>query len=690
MNAQVNFAGVKNFAKAGASMGGGLLKILRLALAELSPRAAFKSPIRAIVYLATVGAILWALGACVGLVKTPPLMALSLAFWISLTLIFSAFTDAVASHQAREQTDRLRTARNALKAKKLCKADCEAPIEEIPAALLKTGELIIVRAGETIPADGEVILGTAAVDESALTGESAPVIRSCETQHASVTALTRVLSDWIIVKVRSAAGESFVDKMLLMVERTRRQQTPVEASIETYLLAQTVLYLFLTIAIGSFSAVWAQFGNVENPFGTLELIALFLCMAPTTIGVLLPIVSLAGMLRLMKANIVAKSSHVVEAAGNVDVVLLDKTGTITLGDRQACRFFPCGNLAEKEFAREAQLASLSDNTPEGRSIVILAKKRFGLRQNETAKLQFVPFSAQTQMSGVDLENRRLRKGSVAAIGRWLQKIGREIPPELQRRASRISSEGGTALVLADDHSGARGVIELRDVIKGGLAERFEKLRELGIETIMITGDNPLTAASVAAEAGVDRFIAEATPEEKLRLIREFQKQGHTVAMTGDGTNDAPALAQADVALAMNSGTQPSKEACNLIDLDSNPTKLIEVVQIGKQNLITIGATLTFSMANDIAKFLTLLPSMASGIFPQLARFDLLKFASPAQALQVALIFNALIIPLLLPLALSGSPKPQNTRGLLLKHILLYGLGGAAIPFILMRGILVLL
>lgn len=659
---------------------------LQIIAEGLSPKASLRSPMRAIVWAATIIAILWALAACLGAVPTPGAHALVIAGWVSLTLLLTVVCEAVTEGFSREQTANLKATRDALKAWRIQALQPDTPTEEIPAAQLAAEDLVIVRASQTIPSDGEVVAGVAAVDESALTGESAPVIREADGDRSTVTAGTRVLSDWIIVRVRAVRGESFLDKMIAMVENGKRQKTPTEISMEAVLTIMTFSFLALAVCIAAMSSAWAQANGTPNVLGVVETIGLFLCLSPTTIGALLPVVGIAGMLRLMRKNVIAKSAQAVEAAGNVEVMLMDKTGTITLGDRQAREFYPRAGVAAEDFAREAQLSSIADKTPEGRSVVILAKENFGLREQtfDPVAAHFVEFSAHTKMSGVDLPNKKIRKGAATAVGKWLKDFGMEIPDEIRLRVAKISHDGGTPLVLADDKNGARGVIALRDVVKGGLKERFAVLRNLKIETVMVTGDNALTAASVAAEAGVDRFVAEATPEQKLTLIRQLQAQGHTVAMSGDGSNDAPALAQADVALAMNSGTQPAKEAGNLIDLDSNPTKLIEVVQIGKQNLITVGALTTFSLANDTAKFFTLLPAVLAGVSPALKPLDVIGFESPAQAMTVALIFNAIIIPLLLPLALAGTPKPRGTEGLLLKHILLYGVGGAIAPFIIMK------
>lgn len=658
--------------------------VVQLTLEGLLPANAFRSPMRAVVWLMTLLAIAWAAAdAWEG--KPGAGRMLEMAGWISLTLLLTVVCEAVAGGMSRRQTQSLKATREGMKAMRVQTPEKDAPAEEISATLLQTGELVRVCAGELIPSDGEVVAGIATVDESALTGESAPVIRENSDERSSVTAGTRVLSDWIVVRVRAVAGESFLDKMIAMVEGSKRQKTPTEISIELVLTLITLLFLALALAVAALSHTWAGVLNKTSAFGVIETVGFFLCLAPTTIGALLPIVGISGMLRLMNANIVAKSAQAVEAAGNVDIMMLDKTGTITLGDRQAREFFPVGGLSEKDFAQEAQLASLADTTPEGRSIVILAKEKFGIRQSGygSSQLNFASFTAVTRMSGVDLPERQLRKGAASAIEQWLKNQQLPFADAARAMVTKISKQGGTPLVLADNKTGVIGVIALRDIIKGGLRERFEQLRKLKIETVMMTGDNPLTAAAVAAEAGVDRFIAEATPEIKLKTIRELQARGHLVAMSGDGTNDAPALAQADVALAMNSGTQPAKEACNLIDLDSNPTKLIEVVQIGKQNLITIGALTTFSLANDIAKFFTLLPAMFANLFPALRPLDVVGFAGPADALRVALIFNAVIIPLMLPLALAGSPKPQKAQGLLTRHLLVYGIGGAAAPFVLM-------
>lgn len=664
-----------------------LWTVLRLTAEGLLPGAALGSPMRLLVWTATVVCLGWASANSLGWVAGNAIQSWTMAGWVSLTLIFTVLCEAIAEGLSRQQTSSLRAARSSLNANKIATADPKAPIEKISATSLKAGDYVIVNTGEIIPADGAVVEGIAMVDESALTGESAPVIREPSDERAAVTAGTRVLSDWIIVQVRAASGESFLDKMIAMVEGSKRSRTPTETAIGTILTLLTALFLVLSITIACLGHAWAQVKDSPSPLGVISTVGLFLCLAPTTIGALLPIVGISGMLRLMKSNIIAKSGQAVEAAGNVDIMMLDKTGTITMGDRQAREFYPYGDITEREFASQAQLTSMADTTPEGRSIVILAKERFGLRQEQFDKekqnVVFIAFTSVTRMSGVDLPERKLRKGAAAAVEQWLKNHNLSLPTEVKEWVDKISMEGGTPLVLADSVKGALGVIALRDIVKGGLRERFEELRRLKIETVMVTGDNPLTAAAVAAQAGVDRFIAQATPEMKLNYIRQLQAQGRTVAMSGDGTNDAPALAQADVALAMNSGTQAAKEAGNLIDLDSNPTKLIEVVHIGKQNLITIGALTTFSLANDIAKFFTLLPATLATLFPSLSGLDIIGFQSPTEALRIALIFNALIIPLLLPLALWGSPKAQKTDGLLVRHLLVYGVGGTVAPFAIM-------
>jgi K+-transporting ATPase ATPase B chain len=551
-----------------------------------------------------------------------------------------------------------------------------------PASDLRKGNHVLIEAGDVVPIDGDVVEGVASVDESAITGESAPVIRESGGDFSAVTGGTRVLSDWLVVKVTANPGETFLDRMIAMVEGAKRKKTPNEIALTILLVALTIVFLVVTVTVLPFSLYAVDVAKSGTPVTITVLIALLVCLIPTTIGGLLSAIGVAGMSRMMRANVVATSGRAVEAAGDVDVLLLDKTGTITLGNRQAAAFLPAAGVTEHQLADVAQLASLSDETPEGRSIVVLAK-RFGIRQRELEALHavFVPFSAQTRMSGVDCGERRIRKGAYDAVRRHVESLGATFPADVVRLAEDAARRGSTPLVVAEDGR-VLGVVELKDIVKGGIKERFAELRRMGIKTVMITGDNKLTAAAIAAEAGVDDFLAEATPEDKLKLIRQYQADGRMVAMTGDGTNDAPALAQADVAVAMNSGTQAAKEAGNMVDLDSNPTKLLEIVEIGKQMLMTRGALTTFSIANDVAKYFAIIPAAFVGTYPQLRALDVMHLASPASAIMSALIFNALIIVFLIPLALRGVRfRAIGATALLRRNLLVYGVGGIILPFI---------
>ncbi|HEY3635397.1 MAG TPA: potassium-transporting ATPase subunit KdpB, partial [Caldimonas sp.] len=561
---------------------------------------------------------------------------------------------------------------------------------------LRKGAVVLVEAGDTIPLDGEVIEGVATVDESAITGESAPVIREAGGDFASVTGGTRVLSDWLVVRVSVNAGESFLDRMIAMVEGARRQKTPNEIALNILLVALTIVFLVVVVTLLPMSIFGVEVAKSGSAVTVTALVALLVCLIPTTIGALLSAIGVAGMSRMMQANVIATSGRAVEAAGDVDVLLLDKTGTITLGNRQASAFYPAPGIGEQQLADAAQLASLADETPEGRSIVVLAKQKFNLRERDLASLgaMFIPFSAQTRMSGVDVgagaSVRKIRKGAGDAIRRQVEALGGSIPAAVTQVIEDIARRGGTPLVVAE---GARplGVIELKDIVKGGIKERFAELRRMGIKTIMITGDNRLTAAAIAAEAGVDDFLAEATPEAKLKLIREYQSEGRLVAMTGDGTNDAPALAQADVAVAMNSGTQAAKEAGNMVDLDSNPTKLLEVVETGKQLLMTRGSLTTFSIANDVAKYFAIIPAAFATTYPQLAALDVMRLTSPSSAILSAVIFNAVVIVFLIPLALKGVKyRAAPAAELLRRNVLVYGVGGIIVPFIGIKAIDVVL
>jgi K+-transporting ATPase ATPase B chain len=573
-------------------------------------------------------------------------------------------------------------------ARRLSEPRRDARWEDVPSTKLAKGDCVLVGAGMTIPADGEVIDGIASVNESAVTGESAPVIRESGGDRSAVTGGTQVLSDWIVVRVTANPGETFLDRMIALVEGARRRKTPNEIALDILLAALTIIFLLVTATLLPFSQYAVASAGQGSPVPLTFLIALLVCLIPTTIGGLLSAIGIAGMDRMIQANVIATSGRAVEAAGDVDVLLLDKTGTITLGNRQATAFLPAPGTSERELADAAQLASLADETPEGRSVVVLAKERFGVRGRDVHALggAFVPFSALSRMSGVDVNGRRFRKGAVDAIEKFVAEQGGKFPVELRAEVERIARSGGTPLAVAEGRS-VLGLVELKDIVKGGIRERFAELRAIGIKTVMITGDNPLTAAAIAAEAGVDHFLSEATPEAKLAMIRDWQQKGHLVAMTGDGTNDAPALAQADVAVAMNSGTQAAKEAGNMVDLDSNPTKLLDVVEIGKQMLITRGALTTFSLANDVAKYFAIIPAAFAATYPVLGALDVMRLHSPTSAVLSAVIFNALIIVALIPLALRGIRyRPAPAARLLRRNLLGYGLGGVLLPFPFIKAI----
>lgn len=598
---------------------------------------------------------------------------IQITLWLWVTVVFSNFAEALAEGRGKAQAAALRRTRSETTAKKLA-GNKTLPT---PAAALRKGDLVLVEPGDIIPGDGEVIEGIASVDESAITGESAPVIREAGGDRSSVTGGTRVLSDWVRVRISADPGETFLDRMIHLVEGAKRQKTPNEIALTILLLALTIIFLLAVVTLEPLAIYSGALQSVT------VLAALLVCLIPTTIGGLLSAIGIAGMDRLLKRNVIALSGRAAEAAGDVDVLLLDKTGTITLGNRMATEFIPAPGITGEELADAAQIASLSDETPEGRSIVILAKEKYNIRQRDLTKLGavFVPFSAQTRMSGVNLNIREIRKGATDAIISYVRGQGGEVSPEVQKSAERIGKEGGTPLVVAENKR-ALGVIYLKDVVKGGMKERFAELRRMGIKTVMITGDNPLTAAAIAAEAGVDDFMAEATPETKLKRIREYQAGGHLVAMTGDGTNDAPALAQADVGVAMNSGTQAAKEAGNMVDLDSNPTKLIEVVGIGKQLLMTRGSLTTFSIANDVAKYFAIIPAMFAGTYPLLNKMNIMGLKSPESAILAAVIFNAFIIIALVPLALKGvAYRPLGAGEQLRRNMFIYGLGGLIVPFV---------
>ncbi|WP_414451350.1 potassium-transporting ATPase subunit KdpB [Burkholderia sp. 22PA0099] len=655
---------------------------------KLTPRTQFRNPVMFCVYVGSVlTTILW-IAALAGQAEAPAGFILAVTLWLWFTVLFANFAEALAEGRSKAQAASLRSAKKDVMAKKLNEPHPKSPVRITTASDLRRGDVVLVETGDVIPADGEVIDGVASVDESAITGESAPVIRESGGDFSSVTGGTRVLSDWIVVKVTANPGEAFLDRMIAMVEGAKRKKTPNEIALTILLVALTIVMLLATATLLPFSIFSVQAMNAGHVVTITALVALLVCLIPTTIGGLLSSIGVAGMSRMMQANVIATSGRAVEAAGDVDVLLLDKTGTITLGNRQASEFVPAAGVPEEALADAAQLSSLADETPEGRSIVVLAKTRFNLRQRDMAALQatFIGFSATTRMSGVDLPEREIRKGAADAIRQYVEAHGGRFPEDVRRAVDDVARKGSTPLVVAErlGERGARvlGVIELKDIVKGGIKERFAELRKMGIKTIMVTGDNRLTAAAIAAEAGVDDFLAEATPETKLATIREHQSAGRLVAMTGDGTNDAPALAQADVAVAMNTGTQAAKEAGNMVDLDSNPTKLIEIVEIGKQMLMTRGSLTTFSIANDIAKYFAIIPAAFATTYPQLNALNVMHLATPASAIMSAVIFNALIIVLLIPLALKGVRyRALGAATLLRRNLLIYGLGGILVPFV---------
>ena len=655
---------------------------------KLSPKDQVKNPVMFLVYLSailtTVLFVLSVAGISDGIVSSGFILAVAVILW--LTSLFSNFAEAIAEGRGKAQADTLRASRRDVTAHKLDDPADKERFTDLSGAALKRDDVYIVRAGEQIPADGEVIEGAASVDESAITGESAPVIREAGGDRSAVTGGTTVLSDWLVVRVTQEPGSSFLDKMIAMVEGANRKKTPNEIALQILLVALSIIFVLVTASLYAYSVFSAGQAGMENPTSIVSLVALLICLAPTTIGALLSAIGIAGMSRLNQANVLAMSGRAIEAAGDTDVLLLDKTGTITLGNRQAAAFLPVDGVTEEELADAAQLSSLADETPEGRSIVVLAKEKFNIRGRELGDkdMTFVPFTAQTRMSGVDYKGGQVRKGAADAIRAWVEAGNGVYTSQCEKLVDDVARQGGTPLVVAKDHR-VLGVIHLKDIIKDGVKERFADLRKMGIRTIMITGDNPVTAAAIAAEAGVDDFLAEATPEAKLQMIRKFQAEGHLVAMTGDGTNDAPALAQADVAVAMNSGTQAAKEAGNMVDLDSSPTKLIEIVRIGKQLLMTRGSLTTFSIANDIAKYFAIIPALFMGLYPGLKALNIMSLASPTSAILSALIYNALIIVALIPLALKGVKYREVPAGKLLSHnLLVYGLGGIIIPFIAIK------
>ena len=641
------------------------------AFAKLDPRKMMGNPVMFVVEIGSVITTALLLKGAAGFKFN-----LQITLWLWFTVLFANFAEAMAEGRGKAQADTLRKARSETVANRIVPQSQR--VEQIPSSKLKAGDLVLVAAGEFIPSDGEITEGVASVDESAITGESAPVIREAGGDRSAVTGGTRVLSDRIKVKITSNPGETFMDRMIALVEGAERQKTPNEIALNILLAGLTIIFLLAVVSLQPF-AIYS--GSPQTVF---VLVSLLVCLIPTTIGGLLSAIGIAGMDRLVQHNVLAMSGRAVEASGDVNTLLLDKTGTITLGNRQASRFVPAPGVSEQELADTAQLSSLPDETPEGRSIVVLAKDRYGLRGRELRQheCKFVPFSAQTRMSGLDLNGFEIRKGATDAIANFVAQSGHRLPDEVRTVVEEISRCGGTPLVVAEKRRGALGVIELKDIVKGGMKERFDQLRAIGIRTVMITGDNPLTAAAIAREAGVDDFLAQATPQDKMDLIKKEQADGKLVAMTGDGTNDAPALAQADVGVAMNTGTQAAKEAGNMVDLDSNPTKLIEIVQIGKQLLMTRGALTTFSIANDVAKYFAIIPAMFAGTFPVLNALNIMHLQTPESAILSAVIFNALIIIALIPLALRGVKyRPMAAAALLRNNLLIYGAGGVLVPFV---------
>ncbi|OPJ99929.1 potassium-transporting ATPase subunit KdpB [Serratia marcescens] len=653
------------------------------AVKKLDPRVQWRNPVMFVVYIGSLLTTAIWLAILAGQTDGAAAFTGSVALWLWFTVLFANFAEALAEGRSKAQAESLKGTKKTSWAKKLAGPRRDGATEKVAAESLRKGDIVLVEAGDTIPRDGEVLEGGASVDESAITGESAPVIRESGGDFSSVTGGTRVLSDWLVVQCSVNPGETFLDRMIAMVEGAKRRKTPNEIALTILLVALTIVFVLATATLFPFSQYSVEAAGSGSVVTITVLVALLVCLIPTTIGGLLSAIGVAGMSRMLGANVIATSGRAVEAAGDVDVLLLDKTGTITLGNRQASEFLPAPGVKEQELADAAQLASLADETPEGRSIVVLAKQRFNLRERDLQALNatFVPFSAQTRMSGVNVQERMIRKGAVDAIRRHVESNQGHFPRAVDDLVESVARTGGTPLVVAE---GARvlGVVALKDIVKGGIKERFNELRKMGIKTVMITGDNPLTAAAIAAEAGVDDFLSEATPEAKLALIRQYQAEGRLVAMTGDGTNDAPALAQADVAVAMNSGTQAAKEAGNMVDLDSNPTKLIEVVHIGKQMLMTRGSLTTFSIANDVAKYFAIIPAAFAATYPQLNALNVMHLHSPASAIMSAVIFNALVIVFLIPLALKGvSYKPMSAAALLRRNLWLYGVGGLLVPFV---------
>ncbi|CZQ89148.1 potassium-transporting ATPase subunit KdpB [Trichococcus collinsii] len=663
-----------------------LLDAVKQSFKKLSPKIQVRNPVMLVVYL---GAIFTTILFFLSLTGTKDessgyTFIITLILWF--TVLFGNFAEAIAEGRGRAQADTLRSARSDVQAKRLLTKEDHDTFEWVISSSLKRGDLVFVEANGQIPMDGDVVDGAASVDESAITGESAPVIRESGGDRSAVTGGTTVLSDWLVITVTAEAGESFLDKMIAMVEGSSRKKTPNEVALQIILVTLTIIFLVVSGTLFPFTAFSAQVTGQGNAITITNIIALLVCLAPTTIGALLSSIGIAGMSRLNQANVLAMSGRAIEAAGDVDVLLLDKTGTITLGNRQAAEFYPVAGVSIEDLADAAQLSSLADETAEGRSIVVLAKEKFNIRGRNMGALQaeFIEFTAKTRMSGIDYQGNEIRKGAADTVKTYVLDHGEPFPEECDAIVREVATKGGTPLVVAKNYK-VMGVIYLKDIVKNGVKEQFHNLRSMGIKTIMITGDNPMTAAAIAAEAGVDDFLAEATPEDKMNLIREYQREGHLVAMTGDGTNDAPALAQADVAVAMNSGTQAAKEAGNMIDLDSSPTKLIEIVRIGKQLLMTRGALFTFSIANDVAKYFAIIPVLFLSIYPELGVLNFMNITSTNSAILSAIIYNALIIIFLIPLSLKGVPYKEIPAGKLLKrNILIYGLGGLVAPFIAIK------
>ena len=663
-------------------------RAVRDSFAKLDPRVQIQNPVMFLVWLSAVMTSVLAVASIFGVqdagVPTYYVVAIAVILW--LTDLFSNFAEALAEGRGKAQADSLRAAKKDVEAHRIESVEDKEHFTVVPGTELTRGDLVIVRAGEQIPGDGDVIEGAASVDESAITGESAPVVREAGGDRSAVTGGTTVLSDWIIVKISSEPGQSFLDKMIAMVEGAARKKTPNEIALEIFLVALSIVFILVTLALYCYSCFSVGLNDMVNPTAVTTLVALLVCLAPTTIGALLSAIGIAGMSRLNEANVLAMSGRAIEAAGDVDILMLDKTGTITLGNRQAAEFIPVDGVDPAELADAAQLSSLADETPEGRSVVVLAKEQFGLRGRtlEDKGMEFIPFTAATRMSGVNYEGNEIRKGAADSVRAYVEAAGGVFSQECDEVVERIAKAGGTPLVVTKNCR-VLGVVYLKDIIKSGVKEKFADLRKMGIKTIMVTGDNPLTAAAIAAEAGVDDFLAEATPEGKLEKIREFQREGHLVAMTGDGTNDAPALAQADVAVAMNTGTQAAKEAGNMVDLDSSPTKLIEVVRIGKQLLMTRGSLTTFSVANDVAKYFAIIPALFSPIYSGLGALNILGLTNPLTAVLSAIIYNALVIVALIPAALKGVKYREVPSGQLLTHnLLVWGLGGIVAPFVFIK------